>query len=829
MISKLQTNRVRRSYLGGARIDSFCNVNPQLSTADPQLLTPNSQLPTLNSPRGAQPRPEDWLASTTQAFNGTLEVEGEGLGRLEDGRLVRDAVGALPILVKLLDSDERLVVQAHPTVPCARRLFNSPVGKTECWYFLPGTAPDACVYLGFKPGMTREAWEKAVMSPSSAGDITSFLHRIPVAPGDFVFVDGGVPHAIGGGCFMIELQEPSDLMVVAERFTPSGRRIPDAKMHGGVGWEKMFEVYEYEGRTYEETVAKYVRKCPQAFNDHKSSLSTSDTNVNVNPANPVNPVKTTLCGSAPPREKANRICGPEFTDKFEMWRVAGGGAVALDGASAVAVVTEGQGMLGGEAVRRGDRLVVSGESALRADGALSAIVCFRRAGSPDVSAPKPSPADSRYFADGAGRTWIPIGCNICFDRNSVSSAKTRELYDGWMSKFAKNGGNFMRVWLSTPFLDVMPDRAGEFSEEATDNLKWLVGRAGALGLKLKFTFENFRNLGPKDDADPEKGIISFKKAAYASHAKTMRDVFTSPECFDIYLAKARHVAEAVGASEALVAVELWNEINSVSGFDTAAVGEWSGKMLAELKRLFPGRMTLQNLGSFSAPSAFAIYDWMAGLAGNDFMQMHRYLDPGAEQDVCRGPMDVLCADAIRELLDRRQDCPAILAETGAVKANHAGPSELYARDLHGMLLHDELFAPFFAGSAGCGQPWHWDHQYIDGNNLWWHFARFAEAVKGVDPAAERFRPFHTETRRLRVYGLRGVSTTLLWCRDKANTWESELVRGEAPATISGEKLPFTGAFDCYLPWEDRHVKSDSAGVLPDFARSIVVRVSHLRY
>jgi mannose-6-phosphate isomerase len=227
-------------------------------------------------------------------------------------------------------------VQAHPTVPCAKRLFNSPVGKTECWYFLPGTAPDACVYLGFKPGITREVWEEVVMSPANTGDITDFLHRIPFAPGDFVFVDGGVPHAIGGGCFMIELQEPSDLMVVAERFTPSGRRIPDAKMHGGVGWDKMFDVYEYEGRTYEETCAKYVRRG---------------------------------CASA-------RICGPEFTDKFEMWRIADGGTVALDGASAVVVVTDGDGLLNDHPASRGDRIIVSGESILCSRGTLSAVVCF---------------------------------------------------------------------------------------------------------------------------------------------------------------------------------------------------------------------------------------------------------------------------------------------------------------------------------------------------------------------------------------------------------------------------------------------------------------------
>ena len=116
--------------------------------------------------------------------------------------------------------------------------------------------------------------------------------------------------------------------------------------------------------------------------------------------------------------------------------------------------------------------------------------------------------------------------------------------------------------------------------------------------------------------------------------------------------------------------------------------------------------------------------------------------------------------------------------------------------------------------------------YIDGNDLWWHFARFAEAVKEVDPAAEHFRPFHTETRRLRIYGLRGKRTTLLWCRDKQNTRESELVRGESPKTVSGEKLPFGGEFTCYLPWENRWTEVVNGDTLPDFTRSIVVKIKN---
>ena len=276
------------------------------------------------------------MASTVSAFNGAEEIEGEGLGRLSGGRLVKDVIGSMPILVKLLDSDERLVIQAHPTVPFAKARLNSAVGKTECWDFLPGTAPNACVYLGFKPGITREKWVEAFKEQKG---LLEMLHRIPVRAGDFVFVDGGVPHAIGAGCFMIELQEPSDLMVVAERFTPSGRRIPDAKMHGGLGWDGMFDVYEYVGCEFDELCRNYVRRREDLASVH-------------------------------------RVVGRNFTDKFEMF-VMTEGELSVSGARGVAVVTQGEGRCNGLAVRKGDRIVFADEGSLRLDGGCEIVVCFK--------------------------------------------------------------------------------------------------------------------------------------------------------------------------------------------------------------------------------------------------------------------------------------------------------------------------------------------------------------------------------------------------------------------------------------------------------------------
>ena len=434
----------------------------------------------------------------------------------------------------------------------------------------------------------------------------------------------------------------------------------------------------------------------------------------------------------------------------------------------------------------------------------------------------------RYFVDASGKTFVPIGCNICFDRlygdpEEGSRAACEARFWGRMRAFAANGGNFMRLWLGHPFFEVMPEKPGVFDPAATETLVKTVRLAEELGIKLKLTLESFRRTKPLGPGEKYRPI--FVRPLYYPYAKNMGEFFVSDRCYEIYLEKARYLKRlGLGDSPSVVCWELWNEINAMG--PVSVYEAWSARMLASLKADFPRQMVVQNLGSFADPHDFYEYDYLARIKDNAFMQVHRYLDPGAALDVTRGPMDVLCADSVGEMLARRPDRPAFLAETGAVQARHAGPSPLYDQDRLGTLIHDEIFAPFFAGSAGCGQPWHWDHQYIDHHNLWYHFRRFAKAVEGLDPVAERFTPFHTETHRLRVYALRGRKTTVLWCRDKRTTWQSELVEGKAPDVVSREKLPFESAsgFDVYLPWEDRSVRLPAGRcILPDFSRSAVIR------
>lgn len=190
-----------RFYRGGPRIAAFREIGP---------VPPDT--------------PEDWVASTTTLFGD----DSLGRTRLRDGHLLVDAIRRDPVawlgpdhvrtfgddtalLVKLLDAGQRLPVHVHPDVAFAREHLGLSHGKTEAWVFLePGV-----VHLGFE----RDVGAGELARWVDGQDVVAVLdamHELAVEPGDAVFVPAGLPHALGEGCFLIELQEPTDLSILLE-------------------------------------------------------------------------------------------------------------------------------------------------------------------------------------------------------------------------------------------------------------------------------------------------------------------------------------------------------------------------------------------------------------------------------------------------------------------------------------------------------------------------------------------------------------------------------------------------------------------------------------
>jgi mannose-6-phosphate isomerase len=108
-----------------------------------------------------------------------------------------------PLLIKILDAQEKLSLQVHPPADKAAQLGGEP--KTEFWY-VADAAPGAELYVGLKRGVTRTEFERKIKD----GTVADCVQQIPVQKGDAMFLPSGRVHALGAGNVIFEIQQNSD-------------------------------------------------------------------------------------------------------------------------------------------------------------------------------------------------------------------------------------------------------------------------------------------------------------------------------------------------------------------------------------------------------------------------------------------------------------------------------------------------------------------------------------------------------------------------------------------------------------------------------------------
>jgi mannose-6-phosphate isomerase len=172
--------------------------------------------------------PEEWIASTVKAINEKSAGENEGLSFIKGTNITlkelietytKETLGnsqSLEILVKYLDSAIRLPMQAHPDQKFSEKYFNSSYGKTEMWLIL-ATREDASICFGFKEKITKEKFSEIIEeSKTNRNIMDEYLNRIMVKPGDVFLIPAKAVHAIGYGCLILEVQEPTDFTLQPE-------------------------------------------------------------------------------------------------------------------------------------------------------------------------------------------------------------------------------------------------------------------------------------------------------------------------------------------------------------------------------------------------------------------------------------------------------------------------------------------------------------------------------------------------------------------------------------------------------------------------------------
>jgi mannose-6-phosphate isomerase len=231
---------------------------------------------------------EDWVGSCTEAGNadpdgrpqGLSVTDVDGIGPVAIQTLIEVApeamVGAAfaaqwgptsDVLVKLLSPAGQVPLHAHPTRAWARQHLGSRFGKTEAWIILdaPGDGREpAYAGVGFRPGIDRAAFGAAARGHDQP-TVRSTLHRFEVAAGEVYVAHGGVPHYLGPRISFIEVQEPTDQIVIAETDGAD-----DAGATMGLGWDLALDMIDYEATDRDATL-KRARQGPRVLRESHGS------------------------------------------------------------------------------------------------------------------------------------------------------------------------------------------------------------------------------------------------------------------------------------------------------------------------------------------------------------------------------------------------------------------------------------------------------------------------------------------------------------------------------------------------------------------------------
>lgn len=231
-----EKNRVFRVYKGGKLFSEFFGDNSEDGNY-----------------------PEEWVASSVRALNKGSTDEHEGISKIQGTDLyLNEAVEKykteilgdrkdIGILTKILDSAIRLPVQAHPDKAFSRKYFSSEYGKEESWIIL-ATRPDAKIFYGFKDGVTLEKFNEAIdKSETDPNAMEGLLCSIEVKTGDVIYIPAKMVHAIGYGCLLLEVQEPTDFTIQPERWC-GDYKLSDEEMYLGLSRDAALECFDMEKR-----------------------------------------------------------------------------------------------------------------------------------------------------------------------------------------------------------------------------------------------------------------------------------------------------------------------------------------------------------------------------------------------------------------------------------------------------------------------------------------------------------------------------------------------------------------------------------------------------
>ena len=428
-----------------------------------------------------------------------------------------------------------------------------------------------------------------------------------------------------------------------------------------------------------------------------------------------------------------------------------------------------------------------------------------------------------------GRPWVPFGANVCW-----SGARGTWDFADWFGRMAGSSRtlNWSRLWMTHFDGTALGWKAGgddgAYQGLGSYNLKaaWRVDRildlAASSGIALQLVLQQHSQF----ECDKWSSWADNPwNAANGGPCATSMEFFTNPDVVAGFDRRLRYIVARYAHSPAILAWELWNEVDLIQGFNPEVELAWAQERVAKLRAMDPEHHLVTTSGALPG-----FDDPARGPGIYDIVQLHHYMAIYMD-------MLPLFAPQLRAL-----GKPVLLGEFGI---DYQG--QLNLQDTEGTHLVNATILAVVSGLTGGAMSWWWDN-YLDPNGLWTRLASVAEVLLHCGAAyvtghLDDVQATGDEAVDARAAALENGA--LVWVHDR----ESEYDRREdwQPATHTGVTVrvggivPEEGACTWQVywhgVWKDAGMpiaertgiqEGDAVAIeVPDFERDLLARVSCL--
>ncbi|NKB69711.1 MAG: DUF5060 domain-containing protein [Candidatus Latescibacteria bacterium] len=380
--------------------------------------------------------------------------------------------------------------------------------------------------------------------------------------------------------------------------------------------------------------------------------------------------------------------------------------------------------------------------------------------------------EGRYLRFDDGSPFFALGENMGWGDFSNPIGD----YQDWLDDLAAHGGNYIRTWMASWgfALEWSDTGLGDYRrrQHRAWQLDWLIEHAGAQGIYIQLVLHNHGQVSSR--VNPQWADNPYNTANGGPAARP-GDFFTDTRARQLVERRLRYIVARWGYATSVMAWELFNEVDWTDNYDDRQgdIAQWHADMGRFLKRVDPnGHLVTTSLGR-SQPNA-AVWD----KAAIDITQVHYYdLDADPQQRQWELTGDFRAA----------QVKPVMLGEFC-----FQDPEQARLQDPTGIYLHNTLWASAFSGALGAAAIWWWDN-YIEPQDLYYHFTGLARFMDQVDLAGSQFVPrqLHTNSEQLRGFALQGEDQTLGWLQQRAYNWRAVGEEGP-PASLAEGVVQLAG-------------------------------------